>query len=41
MQDLPDIDDDVEARCPGVGFGGNIFSSSFSPTAKINDPKVS
>jgi galactokinase len=40
VQDLPDVDDDVGARCPGAGFGGNIFSSSFSPAAKINDSKV-
>jgi hypothetical protein len=37
---MSDADDDIGARCHGVGPGGSIFSYVFSLVEKINDPKV-
>jgi hypothetical protein len=40
-QDPPDADDEAKARCSDASPGGSIFKSPFSPTAEVNDPKVS
>jgi hypothetical protein len=41
MQDLPDVDDEVGAKCSGADPGDNIFRSLSSPTVNVNDLKVS